>query len=374
MSTEYKLSPAFSVNAGYTLSLGDGDPFFEGEEEDFVRISNVSLEGRWYHDMKRRIREGRSANNIGGRYLGLEGLLINGHPPSLGGYFDQQQLNLRYGVQQRWLRYGYIDVSLGVGIGRDVSNAILLEHKPIISTDQRLNIGLGLFMSDDKDKVAPIGSKCDILHCFDEQYSMWKIDLFNAFSFTRNRWGTLLNVSPNLAYEQKLGRSPFSIEGALRTTYSHDWFNATVWDGSDITTAPASDREAYWKAQIELRWYYNMEKRILSGKSGNNLSGAFVGAHISKTSLIGGLTKVNYPETIYGPYNNYYYDNAEANIVWGYQQRLLDRGFIQFKIGTGVAFAENEYHYRSDTKIRTKTRLSGPTLNVFSEVKVGLAF
>jgi hypothetical protein len=373
LNAEYKLSPAFSINAGYAMAFSYQSAFANFEAETSVRVSALSLEGRWYHDMQRRIREGRSANNIGGRYVGLEGVLLNSLPSINSGYFDQKQFNLRYGVQQRLLKNGFFDVSMGVGAGSSIS--VLKQNPWSFSTDQRLTIGLGIFRPGGKNMTST-GSTCDILHCFDEQYKMLKINLFDVLNFSTNSWFTGFDFKPSLSYEQKLGRSAFSVEGTIGARYNYTRAKVNVWNGSTtFSTGSSVFEQATIDAQAELRWYYDMKKRILRGKSGNNLSGGFVAVQLGKESLLPNIVYYKAPQTItnsFGPLN--LRDYAEANIVWGYQQRLLDRGFIQFKIGPGIAFGGHNYQFDTENTGYTKSKRSVSELNLVAELKAGFAF
>jgi hypothetical protein len=66
-------------------------------------------------------------------------------------------------------------------------------------------------------------------------------------------------------------------------------------------------------------------------------------------------------------------DYWASNLVWGIQQRVLDRGFIQFKIGAGSTFGGHDYLYNRTDETLTKTNRRNE-LNIVADLKVGVAF
>lgn len=66
-------------------------------------------------------------------------------------------------------------------------------------------------------------------------------------------------------------------------------------------------------------------------------------------------------------------DYWTSNLVWGIQQRLLDRGFIQFKIGGGRTFGGTNYRYEGPDQPLTKVGRPNE-INVVADLKVGFAF
>jgi hypothetical protein len=348
---EYKISPAFSVGAYYGMRLGrQGDG-------GWLHPLSLAVEGRWYHDMKKRISAGRSANNFGGKYLALEAGIVNS--PEAAESWDERRIALRYGLQQRFMRNGYFDVSIGAGI----SNPSPIFRSSTFSIDQRVSVGLAAFLPRPKTTTAS-SDLCEVLHCQDEQYSMLKIDVFDIFRFWSNGDNFFFSLRPNIAYEQKIGRSPFSVELDLAARYDRVRYPTFT----DIRFA-----SAYWNATGEVKWYYNMRKRILNGRSGNNLSGAFIGLQLERNNLI--KRSVNYSSDGSGVFDFSVVtgDYWAGNLVWGIQQRIFERGFIQFKIGPGSTFGGHNYRYEGAdiplTKIARRNEL-----NIVADLKVGFAF
>lgn len=351
IGVEYKISPAFSVGAYYGMRLGRQDG------SGWLYPLSLAVEGRWYHDMKKRISAGRSANNFGGRYVALEAGIVN--TPGTAEPWSEKRTALRYGLQQRFMRNGYFDVSIGAGI---------TDRSPILrsstfSIDHRVSVGLAAFLP--RVKTAPAKNDlCEVLHCRDEQYRMLKINIFDAFSFWSTGDNYNLVLRPNIAFEHKIGRSPFSVELDLGASY--DRGNYSSFSGIRFASA-------YWNATGEVKWYYNMRKRILDGRSGNNLSGAFIGLQLDRNNLIKSAVSYSSDRPDIFNFNVVTGDYWSGNLVWGIQQRVLDRGFIQFKIGAGSTFGGHDYLYNRTDETLTKTNRRNE-LNIVADLKVGVAF
>lgn len=348
IGAEYKISPAFSVGAYYGVGLG-----YYGISR-WLNSSSLAVEGRWYHDMKKRINTGRSAGNFGGRYIALEGRMVSTR--SSAESWNGGRFTLRYGLQQRLMRKGYFDISFGAGITNQSS---ISNSSMSFGTDQRVSVGLAAFLP--RVKTAPVKNDlCEVLHCQDEQYRMLKINTFGILNFWSTGNDYNFGLRPNIAFEHKIGRSPFSVELDLAASYNR----GNYLSFSDIRFASAN-----WNATGEVKWYYNMRKRILDGRSGNNLSGAFIGLQLNRNNLI--KKAVDVSDFFVG--NVVSGDYWAGNLVWGIQQRMLERGFIQFKAGAGSTFGGHNYRYEGADG--TLTKIGRPNeLNVVTELKVGFAF
>ena len=363
--TEYKLSSAFSIGAYADIGLNYSQ-IFGVSDGRWLDFSSVALEGRWYYDMKKRIAAGRSANNFGGKYLAIEGMLYNHNDWSYS--LNAERFSLRYGMQQRFMRHGYFDISIGVGIA-----AYQSEHSRRqigFSTDQRVSVGLAAFLPRSKS-VTRNGGLCDVLHCQDEQRKMLKINFLNTINFLTAGNIHNITIQPNIGYEHKIGRSPFSVELDLKVGYSNSKYAYTLPDQMYYAFRLSGAR---WNAASELRWYYTMRKRILKGRSGNNLSGTFIGLQVNRSNLIKSVADLHTEG------EGSVWDNATlngdywaSNLVWGIQQRLFDRGFVQLKIGAGSTLGGYNYQFNGPNAPLTKVRRNNE-LNILTEMKVGLAF
>jgi hypothetical protein len=316
---EYKVSPGFSLGINYNSTL-NLDINADSEQPVFDNsASMLSLEGRWYHDMKRRIREGRSANNFGGKYISAE---LGYGSESFGSIFLAEDIfssKFRYGIQQRWMNNGFFDMSVGLGLNYQDFDFTSL------GMDYRFRIGLAAFAPGKKAK-STYSNKCDVLMCFEEQHKMLKINLIDAVDFSKNENSLYLKLSPNVSYEHKIGKSSWSIEGTLGMAYSYHQQQPGIFTLTSLYSG------VDWKAQAELRWYYNLRKRILNGKSGNNLSGPFIAFRSNYSDLFTPSVHIksvpNSPREI-----GIRGGGISSDLLWGYQIRLMERGFLQFKAG-----------------------------------------
>lgn len=95
---EYKLDPSFSL-----LAEARGFPLF------FSDLS-ASVALRYYYDMEKRIKQGKSANNFSGNYFSIQQTNLVYHPGAIIGI---PGIELLYGLQRKLGRRGFIDVNLG---------------------------------------------------------------------------------------------------------------------------------------------------------------------------------------------------------------------------------------------------------------------
>ncbi|GAB2554129.1 hypothetical protein [Spirosoma aerophilum] len=145
LSVEHKLSPSFSVllgidnqlsinytprNANSRLSASPGQILWLFNR-GFYTQSFAKVAVRHYYGMARRIREGRSANNFSGAYIGVQvrrpvfsytqarrreltsGEYRTEKYASSPGDYHTTSFGLQWGIQQRLGRRGYIDLNAG---------------------------------------------------------------------------------------------------------------------------------------------------------------------------------------------------------------------------------------------------------------------
>ncbi|GAB3924568.1 hypothetical protein [Larkinella terrae] len=134
---EHKVHPSFSILAGvdynvlYTRLKAYGTP-----DWDFSQQISAKIGTRYYYGMARRIREGKSANNFSGNYIGLQASrpvsnyykgrhfdfqtskFINTKHVSRLFELDQPALDLLWGFQRRLGRLGYVDINAGPRLTR----------------------------------------------------------------------------------------------------------------------------------------------------------------------------------------------------------------------------------------------------------------
>ena len=316
LGAERKISPAFSVDAGMRLQVLSGTLSPTSQSRWFGYLQ-ARLEPRWYYQMKRQIREGMQADNLSGNYLGLE-LSSSWFRNQPGGY--QMGLALNYGIQRRLFGWGYFDLGYGLGFARAPQSAFF-RGGSVLFTRPRLRLGLVRVRPQPGD--AP-DAYCEALRCFREERQLWKTDLLNLFDLYADSRAQTLTIRPYVAYERKIGVSPFSV-------------NTELFGQAGLGRYVFGENYRYRFAsaglQVQPRWYFNLKRRIALGRSGNNLSGMYLGLQAGGT-----LTKSEVlPGQIISNRRAAYLGAAQ---VFGVQYRFLRTGFadLQLKVGYGATY------------------------------------
>jgi hypothetical protein len=145
LAYERKLSPSFSViiyNLNY-FSLG----ILHQTTLDPTRLFNTTgLGTRYYHSQKRRIAEGKTANNFSDNYFALQAnnlfpIHYNFPKSEYPKQLSKPTLDLLYGIQRRIGKFGYFDINFGVRY--DQINYVKKQHKLPIDLVSNFAIGLG---------------------------------------------------------------------------------------------------------------------------------------------------------------------------------------------------------------------------------------
>lgn len=313
---EWKPGTAFSVNASYQLGV---NYLFDDPE---IGSHSFRIEPRWYFGMRKRVREGRGASNFSGNYLGLEIMQqyrVNKYlsPRPIPNYRGAMA---RIGVQRRLFRYGFFDISYGIGI-RDYFHTEFNRGSRGIFSEARVAAGLALARPGRK-LAAQSPAYCEVLQCFREERRMFKIDLYNLFRVFST---DALMGTTHIAMEQKIGYSPLSVEleGRLGGYYSR-------YEGGSIQKTYKGN----YGLRLQTRYYYGQKRRIATGKSGNNLSGAYLAWQAdwwqSYTTVKGYLPNTDLVNVTKGRQSQ-----LATGLLLGVQYRLFKRGFIDFNLGGG---------------------------------------
>ncbi len=335
LGLEWKIVPALSLYAAGLLPMR-GSAYFKGH----YRGSGWRIEPRWYYDMPRRIRAGKSANNVSGNYISAEYQSFTQHdrapePTVLFERYRFQAVSLHYGLQRRLGRFGFIDASVGAGYQKasyqtSFINTTLNDDGFFFET--RVAAGFALGMPRTAKSNVPF---CDVLRCFEEDRHLWKISLAKALHIDQGSIAT----NPKASYEQKIGSSAFSIEMEAEV-----FLNAYQYLGERLRL------QKYGAGiNIQPRWYFLQKQRIAKGKSGNNLAGIFGGimsGYRLTRSLFTG-------DVVYK--KGFFYMAPHVGI----QQRLFEHGFINYKFG--IVYSNLEYGVAEPSSF-------------LSELQVGFAF
>lgn len=351
LGVEYKLNPALSVGIDYEYS-----PVINtGTTVEVYAIPPHRLGGalRWYYNMKKRVESSKSASNFSGNYVTLESAWLQaGQNTITHPIFD---IGARFGLQRRLLRFGYFDLSYGLRAQYTPASVYARQGWSYFSKPQ-LSIGLAAFSPH--KRTTPFGTACDVLKCFQENRHLLKIDLYNLLEINSlsNRTN-LFAIRPAISFEQKMGKLPLSAEVGISGTLGRQAFKSG--NTGDIVYLSYGGQ-----GSAALHWYFLQPRRILQGKSGNNLSGVFAGLHYRQNTY---RNHVTFNEQKLKGNNG----GSSLHGVLGIQHRITDRGFVQYKIGYGQAWSTN-LAFQPDGSL-TRVR-SSPAWGLFSEFRAGLAF
>ncbi len=332
LRAEVKLAPMLSIQGSGSFSRYFRVRYGLGSVSPGGHSVVMRVEPRWYFDMPSRIRAGKSANNLTGNYIGLEGS-TNKYWSSDHTTSESNSLGLRFGMQRRLWRYGFFDLSYGVLHQSGFYQFIDITGTPQESKyrgfygDARVAMGFALGGRKPQHDGAA-ASVCDVFRCFQEDRRMFKIDLFRALRFAQNTFA----FHPRVSWEQKIGQSPFSVEmeGELEVV------GFRLFNKSDVY----SNWQKEVGVSIQPRYYFSQKRQIARGKSGNNLNGLFLGNTLGYRWVANSLYTAPHI---------------------GAQYRLFKKGFIQYKFGLQWS------------KLQLDEFPGDPT-SWYSDLKIGVAF
>lgn len=344
-SGEFKLRPSLSIDAGLQTTLRNQGNWFTS--------LTARIEPRWYYGMSRKIKKGTQADNLSGNYLSVE------YAHTWYKSATQSDLNsllINWGAQRRLFNRGYFDLGFGAGMAWFPSSPFSRGGR-ILYARPRLAVGLALARRQ-SDKST--GSYCDVLRCFVEERRMWKVDLFTLADFYADYRTRVVALNPKIAFEQKIGASAWSVQTEIGGSYYYGRY-----------TSGLNDQKQYFHTQVyqttislQPRWYFNLKRRIAQGKSGNSLSGMYVGLQ--------GRWAYGYE-----PASNIQ-AGAERSVqhwslapVWGLQHRFMKNGYADFNIGAGLASRQFCIVNSNGDKVTWK---EGGLIYLAGGLRVGFAF
>ena len=318
---ERKFGKAFSVNA-----LLD---FWTVDEGKNKSTFSAIIEPRFYLNQK--------VSNLSGAYLGLkfqQNLTGTIYDLDYSTKSFNQRIALTWGIQNRFLNTGLIDIGITAGLetsttttpiwetivrGNYSENKFTGKHNEFKESNwfvrSEARIGLGFTRSANRYKA----TTCDVFKCFEAQKSWLKIDFTRMFYISENK----KDVNLGLDYEFKIGQSAWSINQAVRVQYKSYTGISTMYNSSGPSMSTYSVGP-FWSGSysLEPRYYYNLKKRIAYGKSANNLSANYV-------SLLNGM------DFYKNPNGDLQGSKRHTGLVYGVQRRLVKNGF--FDVNAGIA-------------------------------------
>jgi hypothetical protein len=321
LSFEHKLTDNISMN--YSLGSVSSAPnqVFGFADRKWV----LGVQPRWYFKNK----TNNSVSNLNGNYVGLNALYSLDNA-------SQSRINwgliANYGIQRRVFNLWYIDWQFGLGMDKFQFLDFDINGRSYINDDTHYwlhnKFTLGLAFGGGKKSAT---NKCDLFSCFEEEKSLWKLDIRDVYqSFSRG--GISINFNPE--YERKIGKSSFSINSGLGVNYSNSFY----FKGYNAS------------ATIEPRYYYNMKKRIASGKSANNLSGNYFSIN-AKGSYGRGTYKGITFDGVLSEKAEFDGSTFVFEPRWGIQRRLFKNGFLDLSLAP--------FHYQKSFQTFTEKKNDG---------------
>jgi hypothetical protein len=328
LSFEHKLTDNISMN--YSLGSVSSSPnqIYGISDRKWV----LGVQPRWYFKNK----TSNSVSNLNGNYVGLNALYSLDNA-------SQSRINwgliANYGIQRRVFNLWYIDWQFGLGMDKFQFLDFDINGRSSINDDTHYwlhnKFTLGLAFGGGKKSAT---NKCDLFSCFEEEKSLWKLDIRDVYqSFSRG--GFSINFNPE--YERKIGKSSFSINTGLGVGYSHSYFT----NGYVVNST------------IEPRYYYNMKKRVVSGKSANNLSGNYFSINVKGSYARANYTGVNFDSIVSEKAE---FDGSTFVIEprWGIQRRLFKNGFLDFSLAP--------FHFQKSFQTFTEKKNDGTVVKTQS--------
>ena len=324
----------FNITAGYERKFGKA--FSVNALLDFWTVDEGRNKSTFSAIIEPRLYLNQKVSNLSGSYLGLkvqQNLTGNIYE---SGYYTKsfnQRVGLTWGIQNRFLNTGLIDIGITAGFETNTVTQPIWEKTGQGYYDSKFTgnytetkniewfirsearIGVGFSNTTNKYKA----TTCDIFKCFEAQRSWLKIDFTRMFYISENK----KDVNLGLDYEFKVGQSAWSINQALRLKYKSYTGVDNMFTSSGLSTGSYTVGP-YWSGSysFEPRYYYNLKKRIAYGKSANNLSANYV-------SLLNGL------DFYQNPNGDLRFHKRHTGLVYGVQRRLVKNGF--FDVNAGIA-------------------------------------
>ncbi len=322
LAYEQKLSESFSINTSII-------PFYSTDNGFGIRSD---LELRYYYKLSKLIKEGKQANNLSSEYFSA-GVGYDGSPFIGDGRKNVSfNYNINWGSQRRFLNTGYVDmgIELSYNTYENISSTGDQVTSSLVTLQNRSIVGVAFGKNYEISDVV----KCPIFKCHLDRKSAMKFNLNKTFSMSYgssslygggNQFSASLN--PEISYEKKLGSSAFSIDQELEI-----FVGASTRISNLNTSAGISEYSLGYT--VALRHYYNLNKNIKKGESGNNLSGNYwyLGSSFqfgdSKLTFNDGndvIGKQNYLGIPFG---------------LGFQKTMLDSYYFDFQFGVNIKINE----------------------------------
>lgn len=320
LSFENKIAKGFSLNTTLQYIFGGYEQF---GNNDGYNAFTISLAPRWYYGMAKSVKAGKSKWNLSGNYFSIGATYWNANINSF--YRSVENLNFfsiygKWGIQHRFLKRGYIDF----GIKAEVS--FYSDKTQPTSYSISTYMDAGFAFAKDKQKLNK-DALCSVLRCYESDRFLIKANLINFLSLGVYNNELSIAFNPEVAFEIKLGQSPFSLNANIRVQSGYNRFNY----------------RSYFRlfTLFESRWYYNLNKRLLKGKTGNGLSANYIAFGIYNQFIDHKSIDRDRTFDIWANYNG-------IQLVTGIQRTYSEHFYFDINVGYEASKRTAGYYYWDD--------------------------
>lgn len=328
---EFKFLPAFSIAVSGHVPYFDLHTPFKWSIQSTV----IDAQLRWFVDMRRRIKSGKSANNFSGNYVAL----FYNIP---GTVQNDSKIGFKVGFQRRFLNRGFMDFSLAFLQNGPFFYYGMLDNWNI-STQAIAGFAFGDW------KKAKIGPLCDVLLCDEFMSSQWKVRLPEiTVGYYLNR------IRAGVAFEQKLMDSftlNFQLDAAMNNGFNQLKYPQTIYGWGDVRYSQVYSRERILNLSVQPRYYVLQKKQRMIGRGGNGFSGLYTGLN-SEFSYYKGKHSFSNFQT---PDLKRETKLIQTGALVGYQLRLFRHGY--FDANTSYNFQDHLGSSETSFGFRTNVTL-----------------
>lgn len=222
-----------------------------------------------------------------------------------------------------------------------------------------------------------------------EELSVWK---FKALPFNLDKAQiTYLGTPIIVAYEHKLSpnfsfqvESKFNLFDVGENVDTIPYINAT--DTNHIETYPmgySSSKKLLfnWSLAAEMRYYYNMKRKMHKKHHSNNFSANYFALKISKNVMQTGIDFYNMRydmENTLADLNKHPFYDDNISLYYGIQRRFLKIFFFDVQLGAAYRYSNNNaywtnYNVQPNTAVVSE-KISAPRFVGVTNFRIGFAF
>ena len=170
-----------------------------------------------------------------------------------------------------------------------------------------------------------------------------------AFSFSNGR--STFSFQPNISYEKRLFQWPLSIQADLysRIDFSYQF----QYLSSTILPNEVQVGRIYYSGGLQLRYYHNLNKRILKGLSGDGLSANYFGF---ETSYDGVLVVLERNQNFVVEQPEYFLRTPVYRLKYGIQRFYGKHFYFDYSLSYSLNQFFNQY-FGDDLSVRFQIQL-----------------